>query len=119
MFYRRKNRPGYKAVISLILCTALTLNVGCQSTNYTTRCPQKDNVLSDNLHLKAQEVQAPRTQAEKPPQETNGFNDTLEDVEEFVWDAAEFTGRVVLVGVVVVGSMYVDYQMWRLADKMF
>ena len=119
MFYRRRNRSGDKVVISLILCTALTFTVGCQSTNHTTRCPKKENVLSDNSHLKVQEVEAPKVPREKPPQESNGFNDTLDGVEEFVWDAANFTGQVALVGAVVVGAMFVDYQMWRLADKMF
>ena len=74
---------------------------------------------SGDTQTKTQEVELPKAPREKPPQESNGFNDTLDGVEEFVWDAAKFIGQVALVGAVVVGAMFVDYQMWRLADKMF
>ena len=48
-----------------------------------------------------------------------GLDKTLKGVGEFAEGTVKFATGVAVVGGVVVGTLFVDYQLWRLADKMF
>lgn len=104
---------GFTTMLSLVLCVALTLNMGCSSANQSTRSPGSKDKLSETKLVKKQNAKS--TTAKQP----NGLDNTLKGVGEFVDGTAKFaTGAVVVAGVVV-GAMFLDYQVWKLSDKMF
>jgi hypothetical protein len=103
----------FTTVLSIALCIALTLNTGCISANQTKQSPMSKNKLTETTLAKKQTAEPTKT---KQP---NGLDNALKGVGEFAEGTAKFaTGAVVVAGVVV-GSMFLNYQVWKLSDKMF
>lgn len=104
---------GFTTVLSIVLCIALILNTGCNGANQVKQSPGSKGKLSETTLTKKQNAKP--TKAKKP----NGLDDTLKGVGEFVDGTAKFACGAAVCAGVVVGSMFCNYQVWKLSDKMF
>ena len=113
MFDPVRVRFHSKAMISLLLCTALTLNMGCHSNQQRTQELQKENVEIASTQAKNQDIDPMDKEPQPSSEESNVLKKTLDGVGEFADGVVELSAYVAL-GAVIVGILFLEYEGYRL-----
>jgi hypothetical protein len=113
MFDREKIISGSNTIISLILCTALNLNTGCQSIQQKPLSLQKDTASQNKI----QEIE-PKGTAQNQSKISQNIDEALEGMGEFITETANSVSYIPIAGAVV-AAVCLDYESWRTLVEAF
>jgi phage-related tail protein len=118
MFDHKSITLKHKSLISFVLCMALILNTGCQSSQQKTVSLQKDNIENTTLKSKSIEIAPKVSDPQNQSKKSHDIDKAQDNMWEFITETANSVSYIPIAGAAV-AAICLNYESWRTLCEAF